>query len=67
MDFSKKGIIKRQHQIKSWSKRLVSKSRVFSFRLALLMFIALGIFVCITIFAAAKAMIDDAPELSQIN
>jgi penicillin-binding protein 1A len=67
MDFSKKGIIKRQHQIKSWAKRLVSKSRVFSFRLALLTFIALGIFVCITIFAAAKAMIDDAPELSQIN
>ena len=67
MDFSKKGIIKRQHQIKSWSRRLVSKSRVFTFRFALLAFIALGIFVCVTIFGAAKAMIDDAPALSQIN
>ncbi len=67
MDFSKKGIIKKQHQIKSWSKRLVSKSRVFSFRVALLGVLALGIFSCVAIFGAAKGMIDNAPPLSQIN
>ncbi|MDE7212681.1 MAG: transglycosylase domain-containing protein, partial [Lachnospiraceae bacterium] len=67
MDFSKKGIIKKQHQIKSWSRRLVSKSRVFSFRVALLGVLALGIFSCVAIFGAAKGMIDDAPPLSQIN
>lgn len=67
MDFSKKGIIKKQHQIKSWSKRLVSKSRVFAFRAALIAVLAFGIFACVSVFGAMKGMIDDAPELSQIN
>lgn len=67
MDFSKKGIIKKQHQIKSWSKKLVSKSRVLLFRIALICVLALGIFTCVSIFGAGKGMIDDAPALSQIN
>lgn len=67
MDFSKKGIIKKQHQIKSWSKRLVSKSRVFCFRVSLIAVLTLGIFSCVALFGAAKGMIDDAPALSQIN
>ena len=67
MDFSKKGIIKKQHHIKSWSRRFVSKTRVLLFRLALIGIFALGIFGCFAAFGAAKGMIDDAPPLSHIN
>ena len=67
MDFSKKGIIKKQHQIKSWSRRFVSKTRVLMFRLALVAIIAVGVFGCFAAYGAAKGMIDDAPSLSHIN
>ena len=67
MDFSKKGIIKKQHQIKSWSRRFVSKTRVLMFRLALVVIIAVGVFGCFAAYGAAKGMIDDAPSLSHIN
>lgn len=67
MDFSKKGIVRKQHQIKSWSRRLVSKTRITLFRLALIAVISVGILGCMAVYGAAKGMIDNAPDLSTIN
>lgn len=67
MDFSKKGIISKQHQIKSWSRRLISKTRITLFRVALVSILVIAIFGCTAIYGAIRGMIDDAPDLSQIS
>lgn len=67
MDFSKRGVIKKQHLVKSWSKRIVSKTRVAAFRLAMVVVITIGILGCMAVYGAAKGMIDNAPDLSTIN
>lgn len=67
MDFSKKGIIKKQQQVKSWSRRFVSKTRILLFRLALIALIACGIIGCMAAYGAVRGMIDNAPPLSQIS
>lgn len=67
MDFSKRGVINKQHHIKSITRRLTKKFRVQLFRVGLVCVVFLGIVGCFAGYGAAKGMIDNAPELSQIN
>lgn len=67
MNFGRKGIIKKQREIKSWSKRIVSKTRVSVFRLALIGVFAVIILGISVAYGAVKGMVEDAPALSQIN
>ena len=67
MDFSKKGVIKKQHKIKSFSKRMTTKFRVLLFRLSLVCVVFLIIIGCFAGYGAARGMIDNAPELSHIS
>jgi len=67
MNYSKKGIESKQHNIKSTSRRLVSKTRITLFRLL----ITFVVFVVIVgVFAGlgfVKGLIDSAPDISQID
>lgn len=67
MNYSKKGIEIKQHNIKSTSRRLVSKTRIALFRFL----IAFTVFVVIVgAFAGlgfVKGLIDNAPDISQID
>ncbi|MBQ9118719.1 MAG: transglycosylase domain-containing protein [Lachnospiraceae bacterium] len=67
MDFSKKGIIKKQHEVKSYSKRMVSKVRIMLFTLAMVSVVVIGIIGCMAVYGGVKGMIENAPDLSQIN
>lgn len=67
MDFSKRGVIKKQHQIKSTTKRLNSKIRVTLFRLSLICVVFVSIIGVLAVYGSAKAMIDNAPELEDIS
>lgn len=67
MDFSRKGVVHKQHQIKSTTKRLNSKFRITLFRLALVCVVFVGIVGVYTAYGAIKGMLDNAPELDQIN
>lgn len=67
MDFSKKGVIKKEHQIKSIPKRLTTKFRVGLFRLALACIVFIAVTGCFAGSGALKGMIDNAPDISQIN
>jgi len=67
MNYSKKGIDSKQHNIKSTSRRLVSKTRIILFRFL----IAFVVFTAIVgVFAGlgfVKGLIDSAPDISQID
>ncbi len=67
MDFSQKGIMKKQHEIKSYTKRLASKFRVMLFHLALVSVVVICIIGCMAAYGGVKGMIDNAPDLSKIN
>lgn len=67
MNFSKKGVIDKQHQIKSTSKRLNTKLRVTLFRLCLVCVVFVGIVGVLTVSGAVKGMLDNAPDIAQIN
>lgn len=67
MNYSKKGIEHKQHNIKSTSKRLVSKARIalFRFLIAFVVFAAVvGVFAGLGL---VKGLIDNAPDISQID
>lgn len=67
MNYSKRGIESKQHNIKSTSRRLVSKTRIALFRFL----IAFVVFMVIVgVFAGlgfVKGLIDSAPDISQID
>lgn len=67
MDFSKRGIIKKQQNVKSYSKRMVSKTRIVIFRLALVSIVILACIGVTAVYGAAKGMIENSPDLSKIN
>ena len=67
MDYSKKGVVKKQHEIKSTSKRLNSKIRIILFRLALVCVVFTAIIGVMGIAGAAKGIIESAPDISQVN
>ncbi|HWT26455.1 MAG TPA: transglycosylase domain-containing protein, partial [Mobilitalea sp.] len=67
MDFSKKGLENKQRQIKSTSRRLVSKIRITLFRLCIAMFVFLVIVGTFAGFGYIKGLIDSAPDISKIS
>ncbi len=67
MDYSKKGIENKQHNIKSTTKRMISKSRIILFRLCIVSFIFIAIVGTYAGFGYVKGLIDSAPDISQIN
>lgn len=67
MDFSKRGVVKKQHQIKSMSKRLTTKFRIAVFRLSLVGIVFVAITGCFLLAGSVKGMIDNAPSISQVN
>ena len=67
MDFSRKGVIKKQRDIKSTSKRLNSKFRITLFRLCILCFVFLGVIGVVAVSGAVKGIIESAPDIGQVN
>lgn len=67
MDYSRKGAEKKQHEIKSTSKRLNSKIRINLFRVALVCVVFVGILGVLAVGGAAKGIIESAPDISQVN
>lgn len=67
MDYSKKGVVKKQHEIKSTSKRLNSKLRINVFRIALVCVVFIAITGVVAVTGAAKGIIESAPDISQVN
>ena len=67
MNYSKKGINNKQHNIKSTSKHLVSKTRISLFRFLIAFFVLV---VIVGVFAGlgfVQGLIDSAPDISQID
>ncbi len=67
MDYSKKGIENKQNNIKSNTRRLISKARITLFRLCIVTFIFIVIVGAFAGFGFMKGLIDSAPDVSQIN
>ena len=67
MDFSRKGVVNKQHEIKSTTKRLNSKIRITLFRVSLVCVVAVAVIGVYAISGAAKGMIQSAPDISQVN
>lgn len=67
MNYSKKGIDNKQHNIKSTSKRLVSKTRISLFRFLIAFVVFLAIVGVFTGLGLVKGLIDSAPDILQID
>jgi len=67
MDFSRKGVLKKQRTIKSTSKRLNTKIRITLFRVSLICIVCLGIVGVVAVSGAIKGIIESAPDISQVN
>nr|WP_295680207.1 transglycosylase domain-containing protein [uncultured Lachnoclostridium sp.] len=67
MDFSRKGVIKKQRDIKSTSKRLNSKIRITLFRVAMMSIVFLGIIGVVAVSGAVKGIIESAPDINQVS
>lgn len=67
MDFSKKGLDKKQHYIKSTSRRLISKTRISFFRLLVAFIVFLVIVGSFAGIGFVKGLIDSAPDISKIS
>jgi len=67
MDFSKNGIVKKQHQVKSMSKRLSTKIRIGVLRVLLVMVVCVAITGCFLLAGALKGLLDNMPDITNIN
>ena len=67
MDFSRKGTMKKQQQIKSTSRKIASKAGVNLFRVILVGFVFLIIVGAFAGFGILKGLADSAPSIDQIN
>jgi penicillin-binding protein 1A len=67
MDFSKKGTEQKQQQIKSTSKKIVSKITVSFFRVLLISFVFIAIVGSFAGFGILRGLADSAPSIDQIN
>jgi penicillin-binding protein 1A len=65
MDYSRRGVVKKQHEIKSTAKRMSSKIRINFFRLAIVAVVFVGIIGVMAIGGAAKGMVESSPDISQ--
>ncbi len=67
MDFSKRGVAKKQRQVKTVTRKLISKSRVSAFRIGIILVLFLAVCGSLAGFGAVRAMVDSAPDLDTIN
>lgn len=67
MDFSKKGTIKKQQQMKSTTRKFTSKVNVNLFRLVLISFVFIVVVGAFAGFGVLKGLTDSAPSIDQIN
>lgn len=67
MNFSKKGTAKKQKQLKSTSKRLLTKMGVSFFRTLLIFFVVIAIVGVFSGVGIIKGIIDNAPSIDYIN
>lgn len=67
MDFSKRGVIQKQKNIKSTARRLNSKLWITAFRLVIVAMVCSVIIAVMTGFGALNAIVDTAPDISMIN
>ncbi|MBO5198814.1 MAG: transglycosylase domain-containing protein [Lachnospiraceae bacterium] len=67
MDFSKRGVIKKQRQVKTVTKKLVSKARVSTFRIGIVLIVFLAVCGSLAGFGMVKGLIDSAPAIDTIN
>lgn len=67
MDFSRKGVVKKQRDIKSTSKRLNSKIRITLFRITMICIVFVGIVGVVAVSGAVKGIVESAPDISQVN
>lgn len=66
-NYSKAAIIEKQHELRSISTRMISKWRVFAFRVVMVVAVCAVIIGVYAGYGAVKGIIDCAPELSQID
>lgn len=67
MDFSKKGIEDKQNNIKSTSRRMISKTRITLFRFCIVFFVFLAIVGSFAGFGYVRGLVDSAPDITNIN
>lgn len=67
MNFSKKGTIKKQQEIKSATRKFASKININLFRIVLISFVFVLIVGAFAGFGVLKGLADSAPEIDQIN
>lgn len=67
MDYSKKGIETKQQNIKSTTRRLISKTRITLFRFFIVAAVFLMIVGSFAGFGFVKGLVDSAPDMSQID
>lgn len=67
MNYSKKGIEIKQNNIKSNSRRLVSKARITLFRLCVIAVVFLAVVGSFAGIGFIKGLIDSAPDISKID
>ncbi len=67
MDFSKKGTAKKQHQIKSTSRKVASKVSVSFFRVFLIGIVFAAVIGSFAGLGILKGLADSAPSIDQIN
>jgi penicillin-binding protein 1A len=67
MDYSKKGIENKQNNIKSNTRRMVSKARITLFRLCIVAFVFLAIVGSFAGFGFVMGLVDSAPDINQIS
>ncbi len=67
MDYSKKGIEHKQNDIKSNTRRIISKSRITLFRLCIFTLVFLAIVGSFAGYGFVKGLIDSAPDITQIS
>ncbi|MBO4559729.1 MAG: transglycosylase domain-containing protein, partial [Lachnospiraceae bacterium] len=62
-DYSRRGVVEKQHAIKSVPKRLASKLWIMVFRIFIIVIVLLGVSGVMAGFGAFKGMIDATPEV----
>jgi penicillin-binding protein 1A len=62
-DYSRRGVVEKQHAIKSVPKRLASKLWIMIFRVFIIAIVLVGVVGVMGAFGAFKGMIDSAPEV----
>lgn len=67
MDFSRRGVVIKQHQVKSMTKRLTTKFRIAIFRISLVCVVFAIVMGCFMAAGAFKGVIDNAPSLEGIS